>query len=794
MPNQLNQTLTKITAFAQAGNILEFETAEAKAKITVFDANCVEIKVIKQSSVFENFSYSLVVEPKDIPFELLETENNYQLKTSKIYLIIQKNPFRLTFQAIDGTLLNQDDESFGISWIGSEVTNYKKLQEGERFIGLGEKTGNLDKRGNTYTHWNSDAFGYGEWSDPLYCSTPFYMGLVKEKAYGIFLDNTYQTKINFGASSNRFSYFQAPDGELRYYFFHDDSVAKIIEAYTHLTGRIQMPPLWSLGFQQARYSYYPESEVLTLAETFRRKDIPADVIYLDIHYMERYKVFTWDNQRFPNPAELVQKLNTMGFHVALIFDPGVKVEEGYEAYHSGLENEIFAKYPDGEPYTGQVWPGWCHFPDFTNPKTREWWSEYFEELAEIGIEGFWNDMNEPAVWGKHFPDLVEFDFEGEKSTHKKAHNIYGMQMARATFEGAKKYLNKKRPFILTRAGFSGVQRYSAVWTGDNVSNKDNMMTDIRLINSMGLTGMAFAGYDVGGFIGDVSVGLFNRWIEIGAFSPFFRCHTMINSKDAEPWAFGEETEEIARNYIKLRYRLLPYIYATFFEATQTGMPIQRSLAISHTFDAKIYEGHLQNQYFFGDSILVCPMTDEHPINKIYLPKGAWYDLFNDTYLEGNQEIIIETPKDKLPLYVQAGKMLFMQSVVSHTLQSPSEILELHLYKGEEGSAFVYYEDDGLTYNFEQGDFYKRAITYLPEENLIRFGAKEGAYTSKFTQLKIYLHGFTRPDLEKENYRFIEPISNFDPWEHTEDLSKIVFDLPFMLVDWKEEGFEISLLD
>jgi alpha-glucosidase len=792
-----NIILSQVLDFQVVGNLIEIKTAEAQVRVLVFSDSIIQVRALALGRPFEDFSYAVVENPQLIDYQLVESENQYEIITKKIRLIIQKNPLRFRFFSSEGVLLNEDEPSFGISWQGTEVTNYKKLQSEERFIGLGAKNGSLDRRGNYYVHWNSDAFAYEVDTDPLYTTIPFFMGLVNQKVYGIFLDNTYKTHFNFGASNERLSFFKATDGELRYYFFHDDSVAKIIEHYTFLTGRIPMPPLWSLGFQQCRYSYYPEAEIINVAENFRIKHIPTDVLYLDIHYMERYKVFTWDYQRFPHPQAMVEKLKAMGFRLVLIFDPGVKVEKDYPQYEQGIENQYFVKYPDDTFYQGQVWPGWCHFPDFTQPEVREWWGKSYQSLTEIGISGFWNDMNEPAVWGKDFPDLVEFNYEGYGASYRKAHNVYGMQMARSTFEGTRQLLGNQRPFVLTRAGYAGVQRYAAVWTGDNVSKDENMLGEVRLLNSMGLSGLAFCGYDTGGFVGDVSAQVFNRWVALGAFAPFYRCHTTINSKDAEPWSFGEETEEIARNYIKLRYRLLPYIYSVFYEATQSGIPIQRSLAIEYTWDAKIYQENYENEYLFGPNLLICAVLGEQLIHKIYLPRGEWYDLFNDTLHKGGQEIYFEAYKDKLPVFVKAGGILLLQSTIYHTGEQPSETLELHLYEGEQDSEFVYYEDDGESYDFEQGQFYKRAIKYIANDNTLLFSQLAGNMPSKFKKIRIYLHGFRLTDAQRQSgiyqftdYRFVEPISNFDPWDKGIDLSKTIQNLPYLEVELLAEVFEV----
>jgi alpha-glucosidase len=323
--------------------------------------------------------------------------------------------------------------------------------------------------------------------------------------YGIFFDNTSRSKFDFGASSdNTSSSFSAVDGEMNYYFIGGSTVAGILASYAGLTGRMNLPPLWSLGYQQCRWSYYPDTEVLNLARTFRERRVPADVIYLDIHYMDAYKIFTWHPERFSRPKAMLDTLRSMGFHVVTIVDPGIKIDTGYVAHDEGVKNDYFIKYPDGRKYIGSVWPGRCYFPDFTSEPVRKWWGASFARLIEPGVEGFWNDMNEPAVWGQNIPDLVQVNYDGEQATMRQAHNIYGMEMARSTYEGSKALLGGKRPFVLTRAGYSGVQRYSAIWTGDNVPTDEHMMLGVRLVNSMGLAGMPFSGPDVGGFSGDAT--------------------------------------------------------------------------------------------------------------------------------------------------------------------------------------------------------------------------------------------------------------------------------------------------
>jgi alpha-glucosidase len=523
---------------------------------------------------------------------------------------------------------------------------------------------------------------------------------------------------------------------------HAPSVAGILEQYTHLTGRMTMPPLWALGYQQCRWSYFPDTEVMNIAQNFRDRRIPLDVIYLDIHHMDAYKIFTWHPDRFSNPAKLLSDLKAMGIHTTLIVDPGIKVEKGYEAYEDGLQKDMFAKYPDGAVYTAQVWPGWCHFPDFTKPAARAWWGEKFRGLVNDGVTGFWNDMNEIASWGNGYtPHLVEFDWEGRKASYREAKNVYGLLMSKSTYEGTRKLMNDHRPLILTRAGYSGLQRYTALWTGDNQATDEHMMLGCRLVNSIGLSGVAFTGVDVGGFSKDASPALFARWIGIGAFSPFFRSHTHYDTRQAEPWAYGEVVENISRNYISLRYKLLPYIYSCFRESSLTGMPVVRSLAIDYTFDDKIYQYAYQNQYLFGPSFLVAPVESTRDLVKIYLPAGEWYDLHSGVKHEGNIEVIAESPMHMLPLYVKAGSLIPMQKPVQSTAENPGETLFLHIFKGNSNSSFTYYEDDGTSYNYEQGNFYSRQMSFDPDRREIVLKKATGSKTSQFRDVEMVFHGF-----------------------------------------------------
>ncbi|MES2276691.1 MAG: TIM-barrel domain-containing protein [Bacteroidota bacterium] len=752
-----------------ANQQITITTDNAFAQVTVYSPSVIRIRMDKQP-LASDFSYAVIAQPQTTKASITQNANEISIVTDSLKAIISKTPFSVVFYTLDGKVISQDETGLNTSWVNESVTTYKHIQDGERFIGLGEKTGDLDRKGNGYTNWNTDAFGYATNQDPIYSTIPFYIGIHHGLNYGIFMDNTYQSDFNFGASNNRYSSFGARGGEMNYYFIYHKHVADIITSYTALTGRMKMPPLWSLGYQQNRYSYYPETEVFRIAQTLREKKLPADGITLDIHYMDHYKVFTWDKERFPDPKKMNAKLKDMGFKLTVIVDPGVKVEKGYGTYDRGYAANIFAKYPDSTNYTGEVWPGWCNFPDFTNPKARLWWGSELKKYGEDGISGIWNDMNEIATWGQKMPDNIIFDYDGRKASHLQTRNVYALQMARASYEGGKAAFGK-RPFVLTRAGYAGLQRYTAIWTGDNRAEDSHMLAGVRLLNSLGLSGVPFTGMDIGGFTGNGTPSLFARWIQIGAFNPYFRNHTAVNTKSAEPWTFGEEVLEISRNYINLRYKLMPYLYSAFYEATQNGHPLMRSLAIDYTFDQNIYNTQYQNQYLFGSAFLVMPFEGAASYGKVYFPAGKWYNLYTGAVQAGGEEKIIELSNQKLPVYVKESSIIPMQSLVQTTAQQPTDTLVVHVYQGEKNNNYTYYEDDGESYNYETGAYFKRQISYDAAKRQISFEKADGALKSKFNHIKVVMHGFGNgafkmngkaATLNDDFVSYLTPLSKFDP--------------------------------
>lgn len=780
------------TKFSGPGSVLDYhiknnqlfiECSLAKARIRVLANGAVHVQVLKPEEAFFEKTYAVVKDLDEQPISLTDQPKSFTVQAEAFDLVIHKDPFSLDFLSKSGAPILCDEKGLGIQWDGKGFTNYKHKQKGEKFIGLGGKAGPSDKTGKKYTCWNTDSFAFGEDSDPLYASIPFYMGIHKEKPYGIFLDNTSKSHFNFGVSNHRYSSFGAESGPLNYYFMYTGDVSGILRQYMEITGTAPMPPKWSLGFQQCRYSYYPQEDVLKLAQNFRDKKIPADVIYLDIHYMDQYKVFTWHKEFFREPEKLIQELEALGFKVVIILDPGIKVEKGYEVYESGLKEDVYVRYVDGQLMEGDVWPGTCHFPDFTRRETRDWWAAYVTEWRKQGIRGFWNDMNEPAVWGNAFPDCTLFDYDGLQATHLEAHNVYGMQMCRSTRDGSVAAEPEERPFLLTRAAFAGSQRHTAIWTGDNVSSPEHMILSARMVSNLGLGGMPFSGADVGGFVGECSAELYKSWISLGAFQPLFRSHTMINSRAAEPWSFGEEAEEIARNFINLRYRMLPYWYSLFDQYRQTGIPPVRSLMIDHWQHEEVYKSDYENQFLLGEHLMICPVRPGESMKKVYFPPGKWYNFYNDTILQGGTVQIIEIDPQVIPVFVREGAIITLHDQNIESTEEKPTGLEVHIYGLNTDSSFDLYDDDGIS---TAEISYQRNISILSDKNIVKFSGVNGDYSPSFSKVKMYLHGVDKAvkfslngksiKTVKTNYRFVNPLSNFDPFENNNDVGKTIFGL------------------
>ena len=584
----------------------------------------------------------------------------------------------------------------------------KRLEKGTHFYGLGDKTGFLDKRGYDYEMWNTDdPAPHVDCFKALYKTIPFFMALNGSHAYGIFLDNTFRSWFNMGQESEDYYWFAAAGGNLDYYYIAGDGLPQVLERYTYLTGTAPLPQKWTLGYHQSRWGYMTQEDVQAVADGLRDNDIPCDAIHFDIDYMQDYKVFTWNMDRYHgDPKGFLTRLAEQGFKPVTINDPGVKQEDGYFVYDEGVEKGYFARTPEGEVYINAVWPGSAAYPDFGNPAVRRWWGEKEKLLKDLGVRGIWNDMNEPASFNGPLPDDVAFSDGERRATHKELHNVYGHFMAKAAYEGLKA-ADGRRPFVITRACYAGTQKYSTVWTGDNHSIWAHLQMAIPQLCSLGLSGMPFAGTDLGGFGSDTTPELLARWVQFACFSPLFRNHSALGTRPQEPWRFGPETLDIYRRYVKLRYEWLPYFYDLFWEEQRTGAPILRPLAFHYPEEETART--CNDEFLVGDRVLVAPVVQQGARRRmVWLPRGEWYDYWTREKITGPAAFVREAPLELCPIYVKAGSVLPMALPQSYVGERAQDVLLLDVYPGE--GVWDHWLDDGESFDYQEGKYHQYRFT------------------------------------------------------------------------------------
>jgi alpha-glucosidase len=501
------------------------------------------------------------------------------------------------------------------------------------------------------------------------------------------------------------------------YAFESASLPALVQAFTWLTGRAPLPPLWSLGHQQCRWSYPDEATIRELASQFRSRRIPCDTLVLDIDYMDEYRVFTYSRKRFPSFPDLARELDADNFKLITIVDPGVKKDEKYQVYHQGKSRELFCKTARGELFLETVWPGLSAFPDFLKEETRQWWQDNLKFYVDNGIAGIWNDMNEPAMFNsqKPLPEPLEelpvdgsqlFVQEGKDGPigHFEVRNLYGFLMSMATHEALARYRPGERPFVLTRSASTGIQRYAAVWLGDNTSWFEHLQKSLPMLLNIGLSGVAFAGVDVGGFAGHTTAELLVRWYEMGIFYPFFRNHCAMMGRAQEPFSFSEPVENMVRHLIEMRYRLLPYIKGLFWEHMRSGAPLMRPMAWHYSDDPLAVAS--EDQFMFGRDIMVTPVVRANQESRyVYFPAGTWYALDSESpgeALAGGQSLRVPCPLGRVPAFVRGGAVIAMAGVMQSTAEYPGSDITFHAY-GSEATGRLF-EDDGRTLQYQDGRY------------------------------------------------------------------------------------------
>lgn len=667
--------------------------------------------------------------------------------SSAMSVEVNLEPVRLRFLSPDGGELLSD--AAGLSYQEGQVRWQQSVRPCQHFYGFGQKLGHLDKRGKAMTLWTTDEPYHAPDVDQLYQAIPFHISMCEGAAYGLFLDCTAKVEYDIAKAEPEKATLTVHTPVLEAYFFAGPHPKSIISRYTELTGRMHLPPKWALGYQQCRWSYYPESRVREIASGLRERNLPADTIVLDIDYMDGYRVFTWDNERFPDPKKLMEDLRAQGFRVITIVDPGVKVDPGYSIYDDGLAKDLFVKHADGRVFEGTVWPGVTAFPDFTRAEARDWWADQHKPaLLDMGIAGIWNDMNEPSCFARNtFAEDTLQGEKGEELPHGEWHNAYGFLMSKATFEGLKRLKPNERPFVLTRSGYAGIQRYSAVWMGDNHSWWEHLFTHMPILMGMGLSGVPFVGCDVGGFQGDPSGELLARWMQVGSLTPFFRNHAAAGTAAQEPWVFGGRIESICRRYMELRYELMPFLYGEFRKAAQTGLPIMRPLLLEFPSDPAV--ANLSDQFMVGQDLMAAPIYQPGADHRmVYFPSGAWRDFWSGERIVGPSYQVVKAPLETMPLYVREGAIIPMQPVVQHTGESVDELILS--FWGDAEADLTLYEDDGETMAFESGAYSETRIRLVREGEGYRLtvGAPTGAYPRTWSKLTLRLHGVAAQQIER----------------------------------------------
>jgi len=759
---------SKIVSYEHEGDSIFFNTDnKVILKVTILRDSLIRFRFTTKGYFSNDFSYAIdKTQLHGYNFlELTEQETYFEIRTSKVKCKIQKADLRLSIYDLNDFLILEDELGFhweeSYEYGGNIVKMSKFSKDGECYYGLGDKATQMNLKGKRVENFATDQYAYQKDQEPLYKVVPFYIGLHNKQSYGIFFDNTFRTFFDFCQERRNITSFWAEGGEMNYYFIYGPQMQDVVTTYTDLTGKPELPPLWVLGYHQCKWSYYPESKVKEITSKFRELKIPCDAIYLDIDYMDGFRCFTWNKNYFPDPKKMVTELAEDGFKTVVIIDPGIKIDKDYWVYKEALEKDYFCKRADGPYMKGKVWPGECNFPDYTNPAVREWWAGLFKELvSEIGVKGVWNDMNEPAVMevpNKTFPMDVRHFYDGNPCSHRKAHNIYGTQMARATYHGVKRFTYPKRPFVITRSAYSGAQRYTSSWTGDNVATWEHLWIANIQVQRMSISGMGFTGSDIGGFAEQPTGELYARWIQLGVFHPFCRTHSSGDHGNQEPWAFDEEVITITRKFVSLRYQLLPYLYTMFWQYIEEGVPMLKPLVY---YDQDDTQTHYRNdEFIFGNQILVCPILEPNAVGRrMYIPRGEWYNYWTNELFIGGREIWIDTKFDEIPVFVKAGAIIPKYPVQQYVGELEFDELTLDVYykNGKEQSSV--YEDAQDGYDYKKGRYSYLSLRNIgKEKELIIQLHKEGKYTTPYTKYKINLIGLpfkvTGIEIDNEKIEF-----------------------------------------
>ncbi|MEA2381134.1 MAG: alpha-glucosidase [Solirubrobacteraceae bacterium] len=753
-----------------------------RLRLDVVRDDVLRIKISRGGAFDEQPTFAVAADPLSAlaAFEVERGDGVVRLRTAGLVASLHLDPFRLDVHRPDGsavieTASDDDGRCWAYATLNDAFTIRRRCRPEDAVYGLGEKTGRHNRRRRDFTLWNTDVLNSNATAefiaglppgdpradvtstefDPYYVAIPFFHHQDHESGAvaGSFVDNGYRAAYEFSRPEEYRIHFAG--GQYTEYVFAGPDMPDVLRAYTDLTGRIAPPPLWALAYHQCRWFRYTQEAIEAIAERHRAEDIPCDALWFDIEYMDAYRVFTWDTEAFPDVPGMLARLADVGFRVVTIIDPGVKYEPGYAVYDEAVERDVLCRTEGGDIYLGEVWPGDSAFPDFVTAEGRAWWGERNAAHVRPGIAGIWNDMNEPAT-GSIPPDAMRFGHGAH--SHARYHNQYGLLMAMGTVAGLRDEQPDRRPFVLSRAGFAGIQRYAANWMGDNVSRWDHLWLSMPMAMGFGLSGQPFVGADVGGFRGHGNAELFLRWMQYGTLTPFCRNHSELGNVDQYAWTWGDAVTELVRDAIRLRYRLMPYLYAAFLHAAETGAPVQRPLVYDHQYDAAVRD--LDDEFLLGADLLVAPVfvagaTARH----VYLPEGGWYDWHTDEAMGGRRWVLVDTPMERIPIFARAGAVIPMwpEAPASTDGYHPAAI-ELHLFVPDADGTrrSVLQEDDGVTpAAIEKGARYRTSFEVTRRGDRVTLRAEvEGDGYPEFArdELRLVVHGAAPAALEVDGAR------------------------------------------
>ncbi len=774
-------------AFEHGG--LTLRVRRGLVQVVALDHDVVRVRASATGTLPEDASWSMLPKARAarVPVVPVRRGRVVGFDTASLRVRVDRRCGAVTIRTIDGRVVSSDVPGGGPLFHGDGFTVHKHLSADEHVFGLGDRAGPIDRRGGSFTLWNTDAYGFEQGSDPLYKAIPFLLGMRRAAAYGLLLNNTSRSSFDVGHTQPNELRFGAAGGPLDYVVLNGPTAKDVLRRYAWLTGHAPLPPAWTFGFQQSRYSYMSADVLRTVAATFRRKRIPADVLWLDIDYQDGNKPFTVNPDSFPDLPGLLAELRGQQFRAVLIADMHVPVQPDgtYAPYDSGRTGGHFLHNPDGSLYVGPVWPGPCVFPDFTRAGARAWWGGLHQAFYDAGAAGFWDDMNEPSVFdtpARTIPTDVqsridEPGFAPRLATQAEIHNVYGMLNVRATHDGLLRLRPEQRPFVMTRAAYAGTQRYAVTWTGDNSSTWAHLRLSTPMLLGLGLSGMPFCGVDLGGFVGAPSPELLTRWLQLGMFNPISRDHTDKDTPPQEPWVHGARHEAIRRKAIEARYRLLPYVYTVAEEAAREGIPMMRPMFLEFPEAGGRWtlDHAAPTQFMWGPDLLVAPPPNgEQPgPYQVLLPPGDWYDYWTglrvsdareavitvegrararveaDGPASGLQMLSVEPALEVLPVFVRASAIIPRQPLVQSTEEVPDGPLQLHIYPGPDCHGALY-ADDGASFAYRDGGCLRS--TFRCEETadglLVREADRTGTFQPWWQQVELVVHdveAFDGPD-------------------------------------------------